>query len=66
MGKKFEKKAVVIGATGNLGREICKELKKLNFDVDQTWTSKKDLMFYQKMHLKITKKNSYSNLCSWY
>ena len=41
MGKNLKKKAVVIGATGNLGREICKELKKLNFDIDQTWTSKK-------------------------
>ena len=37
----MKKKAVVIGATGNLGREICKELKKLNFDIDKNWTSKK-------------------------
>ena len=41
MGENLKKKAVVIGATGNLGREICKELRKLNFDIDKTWTSKK-------------------------
>ena len=37
----MKKHAVVIGATGNLGKEICKCLKKKNFLIDKTWTSKK-------------------------
>ena len=40
MGKNLKKKAVVVGATGNLGRAICKELSKNNFDLDEVWLSK--------------------------
>ena len=40
MGENLKKKAVVIGATGNLGREICKELRKenvtLKFDINHS------------------------------
>ena len=37
MGKDLKKQAVVIGATGNLGKAICKELAKNNFIIQEKW-----------------------------
>ena len=37
MGKNLKKQAVVIGATGNLGKAICKELAKNNFIIQEKW-----------------------------
>jgi 2-deoxy-D-gluconate 3-dehydrogenase len=54
MGKNLKKKAVVVGATGNLGRAICKELSKNNFDLDEVWLSKN--------RPDVTDENSFNNL----
>ena len=37
VGKNLKKQAVVIGATGNLGKAICKELEKNNFTIQEKW-----------------------------
>ncbi len=57
MGKnltKQRKNAVVIGATGNLGRAVCAELKKAGFNLDKTWLSAN--------HPDATRPESYKNL----
>ena len=50
------KTAVVIGATGNLGSAVCKQLKKAGYEIDKTWSSAK--------HPDATKAESYANLPS--
>lgn len=40
MGKNLKKQAVVIGATGNLGKAICKALTNEGFQIDKKWLSK--------------------------
>ena len=40
MGKNLKKKAVVIGARGNLGKAICNDLLKNNFELDKLWLGK--------------------------
>jgi NAD(P)-dependent dehydrogenase (short-subunit alcohol dehydrogenase family) len=37
MGKNLKKQAVVIGATGNLGKAICKALINNGFRIDKKW-----------------------------
>ncbi len=51
---KNKKVAVVIGATGNLGRAVCNLLLKNGYAVDPTWLSKN--------HPDATKLDSYKNL----
>jgi len=52
--KKQKKTAVIIGATGNLGRATCKTLKKAGFEIDPVWQSKD--------HPDATDPESYKNL----
>jgi 3-oxoacyl-[acyl-carrier protein] reductase len=40
VGKNLTKQAVVIGATGNLGKAICKELSNSGFKIDKKWLRK--------------------------
>lgn len=57
MGKNIShkgKNAVVIGATGNLGKAICAELIKAGFNLDKTWMSEN--------HPDATKWESYKKL----
>jgi NAD(P)-dependent dehydrogenase (short-subunit alcohol dehydrogenase family) len=55
MGKDLNKKtAVVIGATGNLGNEVCKALTEKGYSIDPVWNSPK--------HPDATKSESFSSL----
>jgi NAD(P)-dependent dehydrogenase (short-subunit alcohol dehydrogenase family) len=40
MGKNLKKQAVIIGATGNLGKAICKDLNNQGFKIDKKWLRK--------------------------
>jgi 3-hydroxybutyrate dehydrogenase len=37
MGENLKKIAVVVGANGNLGKAVCRQLKKNNFIIDPVW-----------------------------
>lgn len=49
-----KKQAVVIGATGNLGKAVCAALEKAGFEVDSAWRADE--------HPDATKAESYANL----
>lgn len=50
----MNKTAVVLGATGNLGKAVCKTLKQANFNLDPQWLDEK--------RPDVAKASSYSDL----
>lgn len=52
MNKK--KKAVIVGATGNIGLALQKELKSLGYEIDKVWASKN--------HPDVTDRKAFNNL----
>lgn len=52
--KATQKNAVIIGATGNLGRAVCAELEARGYHIDQTWRDAN--------HPDATKAESYTSL----